>query len=69
MAVKTAAIILGVIALVLTFRADWILSNILKIPEPNQKQILTVKFIDFFVAVIAFLMVFSSQAELMQILK
>lgn len=58
MAIKITAIILGIISLVLTFRADWILSNILKIPEPSQKQILTVKYVAFFIAVIAFLIVF-----------
>ena len=58
MTVKIIAVILGVAALLLTFRGQWILSNILRIPEPSQEQILRTKFIALAIAVIAFITVF-----------
>lgn len=58
MAAKIIAIILAVIALLLTFRGKWILTNIFKIPDPSDKQILWAKFAALGLAVIAFITVF-----------
>lgn len=58
MAIKIIAVILGAAALMLTFRGEWLLQNILKISEPSQKQILSAKFAALGIAVIAFIMVF-----------
>lgn len=58
MELKITAVILGLIALFLTFRATWILNNIFKISEPSQKHILRTKIAALIIAVIAFIMVF-----------
>ncbi len=56
-AIKIAALILGLIALVMTFRAKWIVEKVLK-KEPIEGLVLRVKYIALALAVIAFLAVF-----------
>ncbi len=56
-AIKIAALILGLIALVMTFRAKWIVENVFK-KEPIEGMVLRVKYIALALAVIAFLTVF-----------
>jgi hypothetical protein len=51
-------LVLCVVAAVLTFRGEWILKNILKIPEPSEKAIVSLKFAALFIAVILFIAVF-----------
>lgn len=55
--IKIAALVLGLIALVMTFRAKWIVENVLK-KEPIEGLVLRVKYIALALAVIAFLTVF-----------
>ncbi len=56
-AIKIAALILGLIALVMTFRAKWIVETVFK-KEPIEGMVLRVKYIALALAVIAFLTVF-----------
>lgn len=56
-AIKIAALILGFIALVMTFRAKWIVEKVFK-KEPIEGMVLRVKYIALALAVIAFLAVF-----------
>ncbi len=56
-AVKIAALVLGLVALVMTFRAKQIVERIFK-KEPEEGMVLRVKYIALALAVIAFLTVF-----------
>ncbi len=56
-AIKIAALILGLIALIMTFRAKWIVETVFK-KEPIEGMVLRVKYIALALAVIAFLTVF-----------
>ena len=58
MAIKITAVVLGIAALLMTFRGEWLMKKFMKISEPSQKQILSVKFAELGIAVIAFAMVF-----------
>ena len=57
LAVKIAVIVMGVIALFMTFKAEFILENILH-RDATYKAVLRVKYAAFGVAVIAFLAIF-----------
>lgn len=57
LAVKIAVIVMGVIALFMTFKAEFILENILH-RDATDKAVLRVKYAAFGVAVIAFLAIF-----------
>lgn len=54
MFIKLLVVIIGVSALILTFRSEAILKKLLKISEPSKKQILTLKLIALAIAVILF---------------
>lgn len=58
MAVKIIAALLGLAALILTFRGQWILSNVFKQSEPSPKQLMQVKYVALGLAIIAFILVF-----------
>lgn len=55
--IKIAALIIGLIALIMTFKAKLIISNLLK-KEPEEGMVLRVKYCALILAVIAFAIVF-----------
>lgn len=57
MIIKITAFIIGLIAIVLTFKAELILEKVFK-EEPTQGLVLRVKYIALALAVIAFMAVF-----------
>ena len=59
LAVKITALIVGLIALILTFKASLIIEKVLK-KEPTERVVLRVKYFALILAVIAFLAVFIS---------
>ncbi len=56
-AIKISALIIGLIALVMTFKAKLIIGSLLK-KEPEEGMVLRVKYIALGLAVIAFIAVF-----------
>ncbi|MBQ8300789.1 MAG: hypothetical protein IJX57_02345 [Clostridia bacterium] len=59
LAVKITALIVGLIALILTFKASFVIEKVLK-KEPTERLVLRVKYFALILAVIAFLAVFIS---------
>lgn len=57
MVIKVIAVILGIAALLLTFRVDWVLKTFFKVEEPELNDRLKIKYIALAVAVVAFAMV------------
>ena len=58
MIIKIIALLIGLVAVFLTFRVKWVLSAIFRISEPSLETILKVKYVALALAVIAFLAVF-----------
>lgn len=58
MALKIFALVLGVIALFMTFRAEWVLKTLFKAEEPDDGAILKMKYAAFVIAAAAFIIVF-----------
>ncbi|MCC8160518.1 MAG: hypothetical protein LIO53_04265 [Oscillospiraceae bacterium] len=56
-AIKIAALVIGLIALILTFKTKLVIEKVLK-REPTEEMVLRVKYIALALAVIAFLSVF-----------
>lgn len=56
-AIKIAALLLGLIALFMTFKAKMIIEKVFK-KEPVEGLVLRVKYIALLIAVIAFLLIF-----------
>ena len=59
MAVKIIAVVIGVIAVLLTFRVKWVLKTFFKTDEPSLDMQLKVKYTALALAVIAFITVFA----------
>ncbi|MDD6483934.1 MAG: hypothetical protein PUF72_05095 [Clostridiales bacterium] len=57
MIIRITAVIIGLLVLLMSFRSEWILRNIIKIDEPSDKQILTLKSAALAAAVILFIVV------------
>lgn len=57
MAVKIIAALLGIIALLLTFRVDWILKRFFNNDNPSVEDRLKIKYMALAIAVIAFVIV------------
>lgn len=55
--IKIISVLMGVAALLLTFRVDWVLKTFCKNNEPDLNDRLRVKYIALAVAVIAFIIV------------
>jgi TRAP-type C4-dicarboxylate transport system permease small subunit len=58
MVIKIIALALGIAALLLTFRVDWVLKTFFKSEEPTLEAKLKVKYIALAVAVAAFVITF-----------
>lgn len=58
MVIKIIAAVLGIAALLLTFRVDWILKKLFANTEPTAEDRLKIKYIALAIAVIAFILVF-----------
>lgn len=58
MAVKIIIVALCALAAALTFRAEWILKNVFKLPEPSEKAVMTLKLIALLMAILLFITVF-----------
>lgn len=58
MIVKIAIILVCVLAVILTFKGEWVLKRVFKIPEPSEKAVLNVKFIALGIAILLFAAVF-----------
>lgn len=54
MIIKIIAVVLGIIALLLTFRVEWVLKKFFNKEEPTIEEKLKIKGIAFVIAVIAF---------------
>ncbi len=54
MVINIVAVILGIVALLLTFRVEWVLKKFFKKEDPTIEEKLKVKCIAFAIAVIAF---------------
>lgn len=57
MVIKIISVLMGVAALLLTFRVDWVLRTFCKNNEPDLNDRLRVKYIALAVAVVAFAIV------------
>jgi len=60
MVIKIIAVILGIIALLLTFRVEWVLKKFFNNEEPTIEDILKIKGIAAIIAIIAFVAVLFS---------
>ncbi|MDO5396642.1 MAG: hypothetical protein Q4G33_01815 [bacterium] len=57
MVIKIISVLMGIAALLLTFRVDWVLRTFCKNNEPNLNDRLKVKYIALAIAVLAFVIV------------
>lgn len=60
MVIKIIAVVLGIIALLLTFRVEWVLKKFFNNEEPTIEDILKIKGIAAIIAIIAFVAVLFS---------
>ena len=58
---KIIVFIICIMAAVLTFRVEWVLKTFFKRTSPDEKQIMKLKYIALFLAVLAFITVLISQ--------
>lgn len=54
MVIKIISVLMGIAALLLTFRVDWVLKTFCKIDEPSINDRLKIKYIALAIAVVAF---------------
>lgn len=58
MQIKILITALCAAAIFMTFKCEWILKTVFKMPEPSDKAKITVKLIALLIAVVLFIMVF-----------
>ncbi len=58
MLAKIIILALCAVSLALVFKGEWVLKNILKVSEPSEKAVISVKLAALAIAVILFIMVF-----------
>jgi len=58
--IRIIAVIMGILALLMTYRVDWLLKNIFHMDDPTPQQRLRVKYIALGVAIASFVMVMAA---------
>ncbi len=58
MQIKILIVVFCAAAIFLTFKGEWVLKTVFKMPEPSDNAKITVKLIALLIAVVLFIMVF-----------